>query len=55
MTDHLLREHAPNSDRGLGLIEEEATRQLKAALAAHRLVSFAPRRRRADALPRQTS
>jgi uncharacterized linocin/CFP29 family protein len=41
MSNHLLREHAPISARGWGLIDEEATRQLTAALAARRLVDFA--------------
>jgi uncharacterized linocin/CFP29 family protein len=40
MTDHLLREHAPISNRAWRLIDEEATRQLSAALAARRLVDF---------------
>jgi uncharacterized linocin/CFP29 family protein len=40
MTNHLLREHAPISDRGWELIEEEATQQLTATLAARRLVDF---------------
>ena len=40
MTDHLLREHAPISNRAWQLIDEEATRQLSAALAARRLVDF---------------
>jgi uncharacterized linocin/CFP29 family protein len=37
---HLLREHAPISDRGWELIEDEAKRQLTVAMAARRLVDF---------------
>jgi uncharacterized linocin/CFP29 family protein len=37
---HLLRKHAPITDRGWELIEEEARRQLTSALAARRLVDF---------------
>jgi uncharacterized linocin/CFP29 family protein len=40
MTEHLLREHAPISNHAWRLIDEEATRQLNAALAARRLVDF---------------
>ena len=37
---HLLREHAPISDRGWEQIEDEAKRQLTVAMAARRLVDF---------------
>jgi uncharacterized linocin/CFP29 family protein len=40
MTDHLLRAHAPISDRAWELIDEEAKLRLAVALAARRLVDF---------------
>ena len=38
--NHLLREHAPISDAGWALIDEEARERLTVALAARRLVDF---------------
>jgi uncharacterized linocin/CFP29 family protein len=38
---HLLREHAPITDRGWELLEDETKRQLTVAMAARRLVDFA--------------
>ncbi len=38
---HLLREHAPISDAGWKLIDDEARQRLEPALAARRLVDFA--------------
>jgi len=39
--NHLLREHAPITDRGWGVIDEEARTRLTPALAARKLVDFA--------------
>jgi uncharacterized linocin/CFP29 family protein len=41
MTNHLLRSHAPISDRNWKLLDEEARERLSAALAARKLVDFA--------------
>ncbi|MEA2432138.1 MAG: hypothetical protein QOI19_2611 [Thermoleophilaceae bacterium] len=38
--DHLLRSHAPISDAGWTLLDEEASERLKPALAARKLVDF---------------
>jgi uncharacterized linocin/CFP29 family protein len=38
---HLLREHAPISEAGWGLLDSEARERLKPALAARKLVDFA--------------
>jgi uncharacterized linocin/CFP29 family protein len=40
MSGHLLREHAPISEEGWKLIDEEARRRLKPGLAARRMVDF---------------
>src|SRR5207253_2116218 len=39
--DHLLRSHAPISDAGWALLDEEARERLTPALAARKLVDFA--------------
>jgi uncharacterized linocin/CFP29 family protein len=39
--NHLLREHAPITDRGWAVIDEEARGRLTPALAARKLVDFA--------------
>jgi len=39
--NHLLREHAPITDRGWGVIDEEARTRLTPALAARKLIDFA--------------
>jgi uncharacterized linocin/CFP29 family protein len=39
--NHLLREHAPITDKGWGIIDEEARGRLTPALAARKLVDFA--------------
>jgi uncharacterized linocin/CFP29 family protein len=41
VSDHLLREHAPISDAGWGLIDAEARDRLQPGLAARRVVDFA--------------
>src|ERR1700691_6015969 len=40
MSDHLLRSHAPISDVGWSLLDQEARERLTPALAARRLVDF---------------
>jgi uncharacterized linocin/CFP29 family protein len=40
MTDHLLRSHAPISDAGWKLLDDEARERLAPALAARKLVDF---------------
>jgi uncharacterized linocin/CFP29 family protein len=40
MSGHLLREHAPISEEGWKLIDEEARQRLKPGLAARRMVDF---------------
>jgi uncharacterized linocin/CFP29 family protein len=41
MTSHLLREHAPITEAGWGLIDDEARERLTPALAARKLIDFA--------------